>query len=49
MGDGSKDHQKILADLLRAKALFQQRSLVAYLGKMPDGSNKHQEKGEADG
>ena len=39
----SNDDQKILADLSRVKALFQQRSILAHLGKMPPVSNNDQE------
>lgn len=39
----SNDDQKTLADLAQAKALFQQRSIVAHLGQMPPGSKDDQE------
>lgn len=39
----SNDHQKLLADLARVKALFQQRSIIAHLGEMPTGSKADQE------
>ncbi len=43
MSDQSKPDQKTLADLARAKALFQQRSILAHLGEMLPGSNNRQE------
>lgn len=43
MNEQSKPDQKTLADLARAKVLFQQRSILAYLGEMPPGSNDDQE------
>lgn len=39
----SKPDQKLLADLARAKVLFQQRTVLAHMGKMPPGSNDGQE------
>ena len=48
MSEQSNNDQKLLADLARAKVLFQQRSILAHLGEMPPGSNDDQEtqKGE---
>lgn len=43
MSEQSKPDQKLLADLARIKALFQQRSIIAHLGKMPPGSKADQE------
>lgn len=43
MSEQSNDDQKLLAELFRAKVLFQQRSILAYLGEMPPGSNDDQE------
>ena len=42
MSERSNDDQKLLADLALAKALFQQRSIIAHLGEMPPGSNDDQ-------
>lgn len=44
MTDQSNDDQKVLADLTKAKALFQQRSILAAIGVLPPGSKDDQEK-----
>ena len=44
MSERSNDSQKLLADLVRAKALFQQRSILAAIGVLPPGSKDDQEK-----
>lgn len=43
MSEQSNNDQKLLAELFRAKVLFQQRSILANLGELPPGSNDGQE------
>lgn len=43
MDDPIKTRSNVLADLARVKALFQQRAIVAHLGKMPPGSRHDQD------
>ena len=43
MSESIKTQSNVLADLARIKALFQQRSIIAHLGKMPPGSKADQE------
>lgn len=43
MSEQSKPDQKTLDDLALAKALFQQRSILAHLGEIPPGSKNRQE------
>lgn len=41
-----KTQSKLLADLARAKALFQQRTLLALMGERPAGSKPDQEQAQ---
>ena len=49
MSERLKADQTILAELARVKALFQQRSILAHLGKMPPGSKADQENQQRSG
>lgn len=43
MWEKSNNHQETLMVLARVKALFQQRSILSHLGKMPPVSKDDQE------